>query len=129
MITTKEKIRLFSTDDPKIHLFKEGLFAKMYNESAYLFTKCLKPYKVNINILKSGEKSFYVGFPSELLSRYIASHTLNETETNRYRIPAGMTLSFHRKNIGPGSLKRNGSRERKHCLTGTCNRRTEERIQ
>lgn len=94
MSTIKDKINLFSSDNPEIHLFKEGIFIKMYNESAYLFTRYLKPYKVNIGKLKkSGEPYFHVGFPSELLKQKFALCTLAEVD-NKYWIANSGDFDF-----------------------------------
>jgi hypothetical protein len=62
-MTLKEKI-LFSTEEKRFTLYKEGLFYKCYNEDVMLFVKKVREYKVNNKFVKStGSNVFSIGFP------------------------------------------------------------------
>lgn len=45
-----------------MHVFHEGMFAKLYNESAFLFTEHVRRYKVNVTDCKRG-RYYSLGFP------------------------------------------------------------------
>lgn len=62
----QDKLRTFDEHDPKLHLFQEGIFAKLYNESAFLFTRHVRKYKVNVTDCKRGHY-YSIGFPDSLL--------------------------------------------------------------
>ena len=47
-MTIQEKLSSFDAAQPRLHVFHEGMFAKLYNESAFLFTKHVRRYKVNV---------------------------------------------------------------------------------
>ncbi len=51
-MTLKEKI-LFSTEEKRFTLYKEGLFYKCYNEDAMLFVKKVREFKVSDKFVKS----------------------------------------------------------------------------
>lgn len=65
-------------DDSEILLFKEGIFMKLYNMSAYLFHRYIKSYKVKNIYYKSTDKTYLsIGFPSEILPKLLEENNLS----------------------------------------------------
>lgn len=62
----KEKLTSYDRTAPRLHIFREGLFAKLYNESAYLFVRHVHAYKVNVMASKRG-RYCSLGFPASRL--------------------------------------------------------------
>ncbi len=59
----------------KIYLYKEGVFYRAYNRSAYLWVTHICGYEVKTRYVKSvGENIFYVGFPMTALEKRLAHH-------------------------------------------------------
>lgn len=89
-MTIQEKLRSFDPDKPRMHVFHEGMFAKLYNESAFLFTKHVRRYKVNVTDSKRG-RYYSLGFPFSLLGDLLGGESLwQETEVDPdYRIYDG----------------------------------------
>ena len=53
-----------------IHLLKEGIFWRAYNQSAMRLCEYLVSYKVNRKFIKKEKKTiFYCGFPSTILNK------------------------------------------------------------
>lgn len=69
-MNVREKIGLFDRDAPRLHIFREGRFAKLYNESAYLFGRHFRAYKVMAKESRTGHY-YTVGFPSMMLEEVI----------------------------------------------------------
>lgn len=69
-MTIQEKLQSFDPNEPRIHVFHEGMFAKLYNESAFLFTKHVRRYKVNVTESKRG-RHYSLGFPFTLLDELL----------------------------------------------------------
>ena len=69
-MNVREKIGLFDRNDPRLHIFREGRFAKLYNKAAFLFSRHFRSYKV---IVKEGRTGHYytVGFPSMMLEEVV----------------------------------------------------------
>ena len=61
-MTIQEKLSSFDVEEPRLHVFHEGMFAKLYNESAFLFTEHVRRYKVNVTDCKRG-RYYSLGFP------------------------------------------------------------------
>ena len=53
-MTIQEKLSSFDVEEPRLHVFHEGMFAKLYNESAFLFTEHVRRYKVKVTDCKRG---------------------------------------------------------------------------
>ena len=89
-MTIQEKLRSFDPEEPRIHVFHEGMFAKLYNESAFLFTKHVRRYKVNVTDSKRG-RYYSLGFPFSLLGDLLGGGSgWQETEVDPdYRIYDG----------------------------------------
>lgn len=72
-----DKLKLSTLNSGSILLYEEGLFYRMYGESAYLFTKHIKPFKVTESRLKAMDHPFYmVGFPVKSLSNLLTNYTI-----------------------------------------------------
>lgn len=72
-----EKLKLSTLHSGSILLYEEGLFYRMYGESAYLFVKYIKPFKVTESTLKAMSHPFYMaGFPVKSLSSLFANYTI-----------------------------------------------------
>lgn len=57
-------------ENKQIILHKEGLFIKVYERSAYLFTKHIKAYKLTKKFYKNVKQEVvYLGFPQNSLSK------------------------------------------------------------
>ena len=69
-MNVREKIGLFDREAPRLHIFREGRFAKLYNESAYLFGRHFRAYKVMAKESRTGHY-YTVGFPSMMLEEVI----------------------------------------------------------
>lgn len=68
-MTIKQIVDIESGNTDKIHLYREGLFLKAYNRSAFLFLKHGKNYEAFRKFFKSvGREVAMLGFPSKVLS-------------------------------------------------------------
>lgn len=66
-MNTKEKIALAANTD-EIYLHKEGIFYKLYNQHAMLFTQNIKALKVKAGFIKAVNQVVYsCGFPATIL--------------------------------------------------------------
>jgi hypothetical protein len=62
-MNTQEKIDLAATPR-QISLHKEGIFYKLYNQQALLFTQNIKPLKIKVKFVKTVNRQVYsCGFP------------------------------------------------------------------
>jgi hypothetical protein len=80
-MTVKEILHLEATKDnaATILLFREGIFLKAYEVSAYLFHRYVKPYQVNCVYYKNIKKSVIsLGFPSRFLDKIVEDGGLTE---------------------------------------------------
>lgn len=94
-MTIQEKLHSFDHSEPKIHLFHEGVFAKLYNESAYMFTRYFRRYKVNVTQSKRG-RYYSLGFPFPTLDTLMGGESgWSMTEiSSDYRIYASLDSAF-----------------------------------
>lgn len=83
------KLKLSHDATSSIHIFKEGIFAKMYNESAYLFCKHFVSYKVNVTTRKKGNTYFSIGFPLSLLSEKFRGNDIKEVDKSYSIVSSG----------------------------------------
>jgi hypothetical protein len=64
MASIQEIIKNESSDSKLIHLYREGIFLKGYEQSAYLFITHVKPYQVKTKYFKNaGQWVSSTGFP------------------------------------------------------------------
>ena len=61
-----EKLRL-SLDIEWCHCFKQGLFARFYEQNLYWFIHTVKPLKPMLERVKGGEPIVYGGLPKRVL--------------------------------------------------------------
>jgi hypothetical protein len=68
-MTIEQIVKVESDNTSKIYLYREGLFLKAYNHSAFLFLKYGKNYEAFRKFFKSvGREVAMLGFPSNILS-------------------------------------------------------------
>jgi len=76
----------------EIHLHKEGIFWKAYQQSAYLFTREVKAFKVSKKLVKAvGREVVSLGFPQQAFSTYFEETRWNEID-EKQRLITGYTL-------------------------------------
>ncbi len=64
---TREKIDR-AADTTQLCLHKEGIFYKLYNQHAMLFTENIKPLKIKVKFIKAvGEQVYSCGFPATII--------------------------------------------------------------
>ncbi len=64
---TQEKISL-AANTRQLSLHKEGIFYKLYNQHAMLFTENIKPLKIQVKFIKIVKQLVYsCGFPASVL--------------------------------------------------------------
>ena len=78
-----EKLRL-SADVEYCHVFKQGLFARLYEQGLYWFSHTIKPLKPMLERVKGGEPVVYGGLPISSLEALIEQGTLQQVETTEY---------------------------------------------
>ena len=94
-MTIQEKLSSFDVEEPRLHVFHEGMFAKLYNESAFLFTEHVRRYKVNVTDCKRG-RYYSLGFPFFALDEVFGENSeWIQTEISEdYRIYGAPALGF-----------------------------------
>jgi hypothetical protein len=76
----------------EIHLHKEGIFWKAYQQSAYLFTREVKAFKVSKKLVKAvGREVVSLGFPQQTLATYLEETQWNEID-EKHRLITGYSL-------------------------------------
>jgi hypothetical protein len=98
-MTTKEILEMESTkgESTTLLLFREGIFLKAYEESAYLFYRFVKKYQVKSIYYKNiGRALLSLGFPSHHLEMLVSEAGLiwlNEPANGVYQLTSN-TISF-----------------------------------
>ena len=94
-MTIQEKLSSFDVEEPRLHVFHEGMCAKLYNESAFLFTEHVRRYKVNVTDCKRG-RYYSLGFPFFALDEVFGENSeWIQTEISEdYRIYGAPALGF-----------------------------------
>lgn len=73
MATIKEILHAESGNTSRIYLYREGLFLKAYERSAYLWTRDVCRYEVKSRYVKSaGAEVMSIGFPASVLEQKLA---------------------------------------------------------
>lgn len=90
----QEILKIESANTESIHLFKEGIFWRMYQNSAYRFTQRMKELKVLKKFFKNvNSEVVYVGFPGAILHRIEALSQSNsfkfEKHNEKYCVISG----------------------------------------
>ena len=78
-----EKLRL-SADKEYGYCFRQGLFARFYEQSLYWFSHAVKPLKPMLERVKGGEPVVYGGLPIASFEALVAQGALKEVETMDY---------------------------------------------
>lgn len=70
-----------SKNTDRIYLYREGVFYKAYERSAYLFVKHIKPFMVKKRLVKSVRREVVsIGFPTNSLYNYFSKEQVREFE-------------------------------------------------
>lgn len=70
-----------SHNTDKIHFYREGVFYKAYERSAYAFVTRVKPFMVKRLFVKSvNQEVLSIGFPTNSLHSYFASDKITERD-------------------------------------------------
>lgn len=70
-----------SKNTDRIYLYREGVFYKAYERSAYLFVKHIKPFIVKKRLVKSVKREVVsIGFPTNSLYNYFSKEQVREFE-------------------------------------------------
>ena len=87
-MTSKEIIALEASNTGCINLYKEGLFWRAYERSAYALCTRVHPFKAMKRQLKvlGGEPLVVAGFPTSSEERYLQGLSLSEKTENRITI-------------------------------------------
>lgn len=81
MANLQEILRIESENSDKIHFYREGVFYKAYEQSAYLFVTHVKPFMVKKQFVKSVNREVVsIGFPTNSIHSYFESGTIVEKE-------------------------------------------------
>ena len=85
MATIKQILEIENTNNSHIHLFKEGLFLKAYQRSAYLFNTTVKPFKTIPKYFKGVQQHLVLlGFPSGGLDNLFPQANVKQVEEGYY---------------------------------------------
>jgi peptidoglycan hydrolase CwlO-like protein len=88
-MTVKEILEIENANTGGINLFKEGIFWRVYEKSAWRFVKNIREYRVFKKYVKAVKQDIaYLVFPESALSeilttvetKYASSHTLRKSE-------------------------------------------------
>jgi hypothetical protein len=94
-MTVKEILEMESSKGPVpvLLLFREGIFLKAYEASAYLFHRFVKNYEVKAIYYKNINRSLLsIGFPSHRLDALVEEYGLAcqpDEKNNAYRLTSG----------------------------------------
>lgn len=81
MSNLQEILKTESENTDKIHFYREGVFYKAYEKSAYLFVTHVKPFMVKKLFVKSvNQEVVSIGFPTNSLRNYFAADKIREKD-------------------------------------------------
>lgn len=70
-----------SSNTHTLYFYREGVFYKAYERSAYLFVKYVRPFQVKKRLVKSVKQEVVsVGFPTNSLPNYFSADKIKEKE-------------------------------------------------
>ena len=110
-MTIQEKLSSFDVEEPRLHVFHEGMFAKLYNESAFLFTEHVRRYKVNVTDCKRG-RYYSLGFPFFALDevfgpglkvKFVIPEDLGQQKEERFQSDTDYDYTFDTFIVGPSN--------------------------
>ena len=74
MSNLQEILALEQENQSSIYFYREGVFYKAYEQSAYLFVKYVRPFQVKKRHVKSVKQDVvFVGFPTNSLPNYFSA--------------------------------------------------------
>lgn len=81
MSNLQEILSTESVNTDTIYFYREGVFFKAYEHSAYLFVKHVKPFMLKKRIVKSvNQEVVSIGFPTNSLHAYFEKEKIKENE-------------------------------------------------
>lgn len=81
MPSIKQIIEKERQNPGKIYLYKEGIFYRAYNRSAYLWVRHICEYEVKTRFVKTvGGNVFYIGFPVTALETRLNGRYYNQCD-------------------------------------------------
>ena len=79
MSKLQEILKTESENTDKIHFYREGVFYKAYERSAYIFVTRIKPFMVKRLFIKCVNREVVsIGFPTNSLRSYFAADKITE---------------------------------------------------
>ncbi len=79
MSNLQEILKTESENTDKIHFYREGVFYKAYEKSAYIFVTRIKPFMVKRLFIKCVNREVVsIGFPTNSLRSYFAADKITE---------------------------------------------------
>lgn len=90
-MSTQDIIDIEEQNEDSIFLYKEGIFWKAYQQSAFLVVTHFRPdFKIKIRDMKCvAQKVYSVGFPASALSSVFGETPIDELDDKRIRIHIG----------------------------------------
>lgn len=81
MSNLQEILKTESENIDKIHFYREGVFYKAYERSAYVFVTRIKPFMVKRLFVKCvNQEVVSIGFPTNSLRSYFAADKITEKD-------------------------------------------------
>lgn len=81
MSTLSSILSTESSNTHTLYFYREGVFYKAYERSAYLFVKYVRPFQVKKRLVKSVKQEVVsVGFPTNSLPNYFSADKIKEKE-------------------------------------------------
>lgn len=94
MSTLQEILKSEFTNTNKIHFYREGVFYKAYERSAYAFVTQVKPFMVKKQFVKSvNQEVVSIGFPTNSLRSYFAADKIQE-KGNEAEVPLDIAVNL-----------------------------------
>lgn len=94
MSNLQEILKTESENTDKIHFYREGVFYKAYEKSAYLFVTHVKPFMVKKLFVKSvNQEVVSIGFPTNSLRNYFAADKIQEKD-NEAEVPLDVAVNL-----------------------------------
>ena len=105
-MTTLEKLSLESENTGRMILLREGMFWHLYERSAFLFVKQVKPLKPTRRFVKiAGQYTISVGLPDGSLESYIGGYERLVDTPDRIEVKSPIAVdevAFHNWKDGAG---------------------------
>lgn len=94
MSNLQEILKTESENTDKIHFYREGVFYKAYEKSAYLFVTHVKPFMVKKLFVKSvNQEVVSIGFPTNSLRNYFEADKIQEKD-NEAEVPLDVAVNL-----------------------------------